>query len=166
MLGLHAPIGPRFGSALANVLARLGRSARPAWKGNERPYTLAARQTLLTHDAARYADELWWQAQDPALLTGPPSWRWVTQGFASTRALAGSPALAGVKTPILLLVAEADKLVDPAAALRVAATLPDARVVRFGAESAHEILREVDAVRSRALDEIDLFLAARAGARV
>ena len=36
--------------------------------------------------------------------------------------------------------------------------MPDCRVVRFGAESAHEILREVDAVRDRALGEIDTFL--------
>ncbi len=43
----------------------------------------------------------------------------------------------------------------------VAAKLPDVRVVRFGKEAAHELLREVDAVRNRAIGEIDLFLAAR-----
>lgn len=163
MLGLHAPIGPRFGEALANVLGALGKPTRAAWKGNERPYTLAARQTLLTHDRSRYEDELWWQAQDPALVTGPPSWRWVLQGFASTRRLRASAALSGMTTPVLMLVAEADRLVDPAAALSVATRLPDARIVRFGAESAHEILREVDPVRDRALAEIDVFVAARAG---
>ena len=35
-------------------------------------------------------------------------------------------------------------------------------LVRFGKESAHEILREVDPVRNRALGEIDIFLSARA----
>lgn len=161
MLGLHAPIGPRFGESVARILAGFGSSARSAWKGNERPHTLIPRKQLLTHDADRYEDELWWQRHDPRLLTGPPSWRWVVQGFESTRALRASPKLTTLDTPVLMLVAEADKLVDPRAALAVAARLPDVRVVRFGAESAHEILREVDSVRDRALDEIDAFLEAR-----
>ncbi|WP_326525871.1 alpha/beta hydrolase [Sphingomonas sp.] len=166
MLGLHAPIGPRFGERLARVMARLGRPERAAWKGNERPYTTVSRQSLLTGDSARYADELWWRGQDATLDTGPPSWRWLTRAFASTRELRDSPALAMTNTPVLMLVAEADRLVDPAAALQVAARLPDCRVVRFGAESAHEILREGDAVRTRALTEIDAFLSARAQAPV
>lgn len=163
MLGLKAPIAPRVGEAVAALMTRLGDPSRAAWKGNERPHTLKSRQSLLTHDDARYADELWWQSQDATLLTGPPSWRWLAEGFASTRRLNASAALAGIRTPVLMLVAEADALVDPKAALTVAGTLPDARVVRFGAESAHEILREVDSVRARALAEIDAFLDARAG---
>lgn len=162
MLGLHAPIGPRFGQALAEVMARLGTATRAAWSGNEKPYTLTSRRDLLTHDHARYADELWWQKVDPRLVTGPPSWRWVRQAFASTRALQSDGALSGIATPVLLLIAEADRLVDPKAALAVADRLRDARIVRFGAESAHEILREADPVRDRALAEIDAFLDARA----
>ncbi|WP_294287871.1 alpha/beta hydrolase [uncultured Sphingomonas sp.] len=162
MLGLKAPIAPRVGEAAASLMTRLGDPARAAWKGNERPHTLRSRQSLLTHDDARYQDELWWQAEDATLLTGPPSWQWLAQGFASTRRLNTSLALAHIEPPVLMLVAEADGLVDPRAALAVAAKLPDARVVRFGAESAHEILREVDSVRNRALAEIDAFLDARA----
>lgn len=165
MLGLRAPISARVGEAVAGLMTRLGDPARAAWKGNERPHTLKSRQSLLTQDDARYADELWWQAQDATLLTGPPSWRWLSQAFSSTRILNASPALAGIATPVLMLVAEADGLVDPRAALSVAATLPDVRVVRFGAESAHEILREADPVRARALAEIDAFLRVRAQTR-
>ena len=47
-------------------------------------------------------------------------------------------------------------------AVTIAGLLPDAELVRFGKESAHEILREVDPVRDRALREIDTFLSARA----
>ena len=67
--------------------------------------------------------------------------------------------------PVLALVAEKDALVDARAALGLLAKLPDARIVRFGPESAHEILRESDAVRNRAIGEIDLFLEARARAQ-
>lgn len=165
MLGLHAPVGPRVGEGLARIVRRFGNPARAAWKGNERPATRTSRQALLTHDASRYSDELHWHASDPALVTGPPSWNWLVQGFASTRALRTSAALATTTTPVLMLVAEADGLVDPRAAFQVAARLPDCRVVRFGSESAHEILREADPVRDRAIAEIDAFLAARAGVR-
>jgi lysophospholipase len=37
--------------------------------------------------------------------------------------------------------------------------LPNGELVRFGPESHHEILRETDAVRDRAMDAIDAFLA-------
>lgn len=115
---------------------------------------------MLTHDIDRYADEGWWQRQHPELVLGPPSWAWLAQGFAGAAALAVDPRIESMDTPVLMLVAEADKLVDPPAALRLAARLPDAQVVRFGPESAHEILREADPVRNRALSAIDAFLAA------
>jgi lysophospholipase len=86
------------------------------------------------------------------------------QAFESTRRLRDDSRLKAMRVPVLMIVAQADKLVSPKAALQVAAKLPDVRVVRFGKESAHEILREVDSVRNRAIGEIDMFLAARAQA--
>lgn len=162
MLGLNGPFGPALGERLARILAQLGNPARPAWKGNERPHTAIPREKLLTHDADRYADELFWHQAKPEIVTGPPSWRWLTQAFRSTRELRNSPQLATMDVPVLALIADADHLVDPAAAVAQVERLPDARIVRFGSESAHEILREADPVRTRALAEIDGFLAARA----
>lgn len=161
MLGFRSPFGP-LSERLARLLAGLGDPRRPAWKGNEKPYTTETRAHLLTHDQARYEDEIWWQTGCPELLTGPPSWHWVTEGFRSMRTLAANPRLRSLAVPVLMLVAERDGLVDPRAALRIADRLRDVRTVTFGRESAHEILRETDAVRDRALGEIDLFLAARA----
>jgi lysophospholipase len=161
MLGLRAPVSTALGEGYAKLMARIGDPSRAAWKGNEKPYTMTARQLLLTHDKDRYEDELWWHADDPGLVTGPPSWQWLAQAFASTRRLNADPRLATLATPVLMLVAEADQLVDPTAALAVAARLPETKVVRFGPESAHEILREADPVRERALAEIDAFLQAK-----
>ena len=160
MIGLKAPLGAAFSGTVARWMAKYGDPARAAWRNNERPGSVASRQTLLTHDVDRYADEGWWQRQHPELVLGPPSWAWLAQGFAGAAALAVDPRIESVDTPVLMLVAEADKLVDPPAALRLAARLPDAQVVRFGPESAHEILREADPVRNRALSAIDAFLAA------
>jgi lysophospholipase len=160
MLGLHSPLGQ--GERLARLLGGLGDPSRPAWKGNEKPYTTETRENLLTNDRARYEDELWWQQHAPALVTGPPSWRWVIEAFRSTRELRADPRLATMDVPLLLLVAERDGLVSAKAALATVGRLPDAQILRFGKESAHEILREADPVRDRALAEIDGFLAARA----
>lgn len=162
MLGLKSAFGARLGERIARIIGGIGNSARPAWRTNEKPGSKTTRQQLLTYDPDRYEDELWWQAQKPELLLGPPSWRWVIEAFGSTRRVREDARLATLPTPVLLLVPMADQLVDPHAALGVGARLPDARVVRFGDESAHEVLREADPVRNRAIGEIDLFLAARA----
>jgi lysophospholipase len=161
MLGLHSPLGARLSERLAKVMGAIGDAARPAWKGNERPATTTTREALLTHDHGRYDDEIYWQQTRPELLMGPPSWQWLIRAFDSTRVLNNDRRLSTMTVPTLLIVAEADKLVNPATALQVAGRLPDARVMRLGTESAHEILREVDAVRERALGEIDDFLTSR-----
>jgi lysophospholipase len=162
MMGLHAPISAGFGERIAEIAMKLGNPQRRAWKSNEKPGTTDSRLSLLTHDPDRYSDEPWWWDQKPEIKLGPPSWRWVVRAFESTRRLRVSRRVKLVKTPVLVLVAEADKLVRAADAIKVAGLLPDARLVRFGNESAHEILREVDPVRNRALGEIDIFLSARA----
>jgi lysophospholipase len=158
MLGLKSPVGPRLGERLARLLARGGFARRRAWGRNERPFTRAARQTLLTSDRERYEDELWWIEANPTNVAGPPSWGWLAEAFRSTREVAANPALATLDVPLLLLVAEKDALVDPVAAIRVAERLPRAVLVRFGPEARHELLRETDAIRDRAIQEIDRFL--------
>lgn len=163
MMGVHAPISAGFGEWLANIAMKMGNPQRRAWKANERPGTTDTRLSLLTHDPDRYSDEPWWWEQKPEIKLGPPSWRWVVRAFESTRRLRTGKQAAGAMTvPVLMLVADADKLVRAADAMTVAGLLPDCRVVRFGNECAHEILREIDSVRNRALGEIDIFLSARA----
>lgn len=158
MLGLKAPVGARLGARLVRLIARLGDPARAAWRADERPGSRVSRQKLLTSDALRYEDEQWWYRTTPALRLGPPSWAWLAEAFASTLALERDPRLDTLAMPLLMLVADHDALVDPRAALRIAARVPQAMLIRFGPESAHEILRESDAVRGRALNAIEAFL--------
>ncbi len=56
-----------------------------------------------------------------------------------------------------------DKLVGYSAIARAAQRLPEVELVRFGKEAHHEILREADPVRGRALAAADAFLARIAG---
>lgn len=162
MLGLKTGFGPTLGERIARIIGGIGNAGRAAWKENEKPGGQGGRQALLTHDAERYADELFWQQTRPEIVTGPPSWRWVIKAFASTRALRADVRLKSTRIPMLMIVPMADQLVDAKAAVGVAGRLPNCRLLRFGKEAAHEVLREVDAVRNRAIGEIDLFLAARA----
>ena len=164
MLGLRNPLGAWIGGGVARFLAGRGDPTRAAWRQPEVAHAIRARQRRLTQDRSRFDDERWWYEREPSLRLGPPSWSWIVQAFAATAALRADPRLRGVVTPVQFLLADADRLVDPRAARRVAARLPHAQLHRFGREAAHEILREVDPVRGRALGLIDAFLDARAPA--
>jgi lysophospholipase len=162
MLGLRVPFNARLGERISEFMRDRGDPARPAWKAGDKPGNRVKRQKMLTGDASRYEDEQWWYEQVPDIKLGPPSWAWLAQAFAATRELRGDARLEMLDTPIQMLVAERDALVDSRAALAVAERLPDVELIRFGPESGHEILREADPVRDRALAAIDRFLAERA----
>lgn len=160
MLGFRGPPLPLgFAHGVAKFMGRIGTPARPAWKWSEKPGEIPRdRMRLLTHDDMRYADEIWWRDERPELKMGPGSWGWVERSYESVRKIFAPGALEAVDTPVLLVNVTEDKLVDPKATERAADRLPHAELVRFGAEARHEILREVDEVRSRAQAAILGFL--------
>jgi lysophospholipase len=152
--------------AAAGLMARIGDRRRPAWKWSEKPGQVpAGRDGLLTHDAERYADELWWREHRPELVMGPGSWGWTERAYASMRGLLRPGVLERIATPVLLIGADRDRLVGFRAIERAARRLPRGELLRFGAEAYHEILREADPVRDRALAGIDEFLDRAAPAR-
>ena len=145
--------------AVAKAMCVVGDPRRQAWKWSEKPGELpAARANLLTHDPDRYADEQWWRDHRPQLVMGPASWRWVERAYASSRLLEASGVLEAVDVPVLILSTSADKLVSHPANLRAARRLPKGEMIAFGPEAHHEILREVDPVRDRAMAAISEFL--------
>lgn len=147
----------------ARLMAALGDPRRPAWKWSEKPGQVPAdRAALLTGDAGRYADELWWRERRPEVVMGPGSWGWVERAFASMRGLMRPGVLERISTPVLLVAAEGDRLVGFGGILRASQRLPQAELVRFGPEARHEVLRDEDVVRDRALAAIDEFLDRRA----
>ncbi len=143
----------------AKLMCKLGDRRRPAWKWSEKPGQLPEdRINLLTHDALRYADEVWWRDQRPELVMGPGSWGWVERAYASTRRVEQAGLLESAQVPVLLLAASEDKLVGIKAIERAARRLPQAQLLRFGPEARHELFREEDMVRDRALSAVDAFL--------
>lgn len=144
---------------VAGFMTEIGDPRRPAWKGNEKPELIHhARATLLTHDPSRYDDEEWWRRERPAIAMGAASWGWIERALTSIRALEKPGVLESVQLPVLLLGTRVDRLVSWPAIRRAAARLPGAKLVTFGSECRHELLREVDPVRDRALDAIRAFL--------
>lgn len=161
--GLGLPMS--FGHLVTRVMRNLGKPERPAWKVSEKPASpLAIRQTLLTHDNDRYADELWWWGERPELVMGPASWHWVERAYDSNIRLNAPGQWEAIRIPMLLIGTSADQLVDNKATLAAAARIPGAELLAFGREARHEVLREVDPIRDRVLQTIDDFLARKLAA--
>ena len=160
MTGMNGPPLPLpVLHSVAKLMCAIGNPMRQAWKWSEKPGELPSdRASLLTHDRDRYADEVWWRDHRPELVMGPASWRWVERAYASWRRLEAPGALEAVAVPVLIVSTASDKLVSHPANLRAAARLPKSEILAFGPEAHHEILREVDAVRDRAMAAIAEFL--------
>jgi lysophospholipase len=161
MIGINsAPMPALAAAATAGVMTAMGMGRHPAWQQAETAPAGSTRQTFLTGCAERYADELWWWEKEPGYNLRAPTWGWLKAAYESIARL--TPArLAGVRVPVLILCAERDRLVSAEAIRRAARELPDAELLSFP-DSAHEILREADPVRTEAFAAIDAFLDARA----
>ncbi|HEX8308503.1 MAG TPA: alpha/beta hydrolase [Allosphingosinicella sp.] len=158
MLAINSgPVPSAAAQWLASTASLFGWAGQPAWQRSLIPEPAGSmRQSILTGCAERYGDELWWWDRNPGFNLGVPSWGWLRAAFQSCEAL--TPArLAAIELPVLLMGAERDRLVGSEAIRRAASLLPGAELVMYD-DSAHEILRERDEVRLRALAAIDSFL--------
>ncbi len=167
MLGMSGPPLPLpMLHGVAQLMTKIGDPKRQAWKWSEKPGELPlGRATLLTHDKDRYEDEAWWRDKRPELVMGPASWHWVERAYASWRELEEDGALESVQTPVLIISTKADKLVSHDANVRAAERLPNGELMELGNEAAHEVLREVDAVRDSIMQRIARFLDQHAPAK-
>lgn len=165
MLGFANMVPNKVGLQAARLMTIVGSPEGAGWKHSEKPGALEKhRASLLTHDAKRYADELYWRGENETLGLGPATWQWIKAAYDSMIRISQPAFLQGIKLPVLFLSASADKLVDAASTVKAAGTIPQAQIHSYGNESAHEILREGDAVRDDALQRIDHFLDAQAPA--
>ncbi len=143
MLGIKTGAVPRpTARVLALVMSVLGRAGAsvPAPAGLD-PAPFEA--NVLTHDRARYDRNNALVAAAPDLALGPPTWGWLRFAFMATDRLAKGAGAAQIPTPVTVLIASEDALVDNAAARRVAARLPHGRALMIpGAR--HELLQETD----------------------
>jgi lysophospholipase len=159
MLGINSrPVPPPIAPLLASLAARLLGNRTLAWRADQAASKL--RQANLTSCEQRFADEQWWKGQHEGFDLGPPSWGWLAAAYRSMRRPT-ERELRQVRVPTLLIGTEADRLVRAEAIHRAASLLPQAEMLMFQ-DAAHEILREQDRYRLKALDRIDAFLAKHA----
>lgn len=159
MLGFLGVLPSGLMHAAARLMASLGDRRRPAWKWSEKPGQMPEdRIALLTHDQARYDDEVWWREARPELVMGPGSWGWVERAYASMRGLERAGVLEAVQVPVFIAATTADALVSFPAIERAARRLPQCELLKLGREARHEVLREADPVRDRVLAALDAFL--------
>jgi len=158
MLGINSmPLPPFAAASTAAMMTLFGWGGQPAWQQPAAPPPPGSlRQNILTSSKERYSDELWWWEREPGYSLGAPSWGWLKAAYASCDRLSPA-ALRDVRCPILLLGTRSDRLVSPRAIRRSAAALPNAQLLMFE-NAGHELLREADPVRVKALDAIDSFL--------
>jgi lysophospholipase len=145
MLGVQTGSIPRpIVRGLAASLPRIGLGG-----------ALAVRETatepfaanILTHDPGRYARNLDQVVQHPDLAVGPPTWGWLDFAFSATDRVARGQETPRITTPVSIIAAGEERLVDNAAARRVAARIPGARfAVAPGAY--HELMQETDALQA------------------
>jgi lysophospholipase len=162
MLALQTRRLPRVVASAAVALARaIGLGPRAAVRDRiDHPL----RYLRLTASRERYDDSQWWKRTDPALGMGAPTWNWLGAALAGSRRLLAADRLEQVRTPMLLMTAGLDRLVDNAVTRVVARRLPDATLADYpGAR--HELLREADGDRVAAFAAIDAFLDQRTPAR-
>ena len=160
MLGFIGNLPRVLSYNFAKLQCRIGDPRRPAWKWNQNPGEFpAGRINLLTHDEERYADELYWREQRPELVMGPGSWGWIRASIKSMIRIDRKGFLESCEVPTKIVATSQDRLVSFFAIFKAHRRLPNSDLLRFDFEAAHEILREVDPVRERALNSIDNFFA-------
>jgi lysophospholipase len=103
---------------------------------------------VLTHDARRYARNVDQIAEHPELGLGPPTWGWLSFALAATGELQRGDGPARVQTPLTVMAAGEDKLVDNAQVRAVTARFPHGAFHEI-AGAYHEILQETDPIRAQ-----------------
>ncbi|RUO23907.1 lysophospholipase [Aliidiomarina minuta] len=158
MMGVHTQPVP---ATIVNSFVRLGHWLNAKLAGNRPRYVTGMQDysdctfeaNELTHSQARYQ---WFRAlylDNPQVQVGGPTWQWLMQ---SMEAMEELPRVAPViKTPLLILQAEQDRIVkpEPQKDFMRLLTHPLSRLQQVRG-SYHEILMESDNIREPAIRSI------------
>jgi len=133
------------------------------WGTEERdPLTLPFSENRVTSDPARYERSQKFLVQHPEMRIAGPTFGWLGAAFKSMDALHAPGFPEAITTPLLIIGARKDQIVDVEAVHDYAQRLPNARYVEFpGAE--HEILMEIDPIRAQFWAAFDAFVEEQLG---
>ncbi len=143
---------------LARWLLRLGQGQKFVWGMEERdPLLLDFSTQLVTSDRMRFARAQDFIAHQPELRVAGPSWQWLSAAYDSIGRVMQPGFAARITTPILLVGAGRDRIVQVSASRSFAARLPHGSYFEIP-ESEHELAMENDLVRARFWKAVDGFL--------
>lgn len=159
MIAFRTPLPVALARRIAAAMVRRGRAGHYAWGQGTRPATANSfRQRRLTSDLGRYADELWWNARNPAHVLGGASWGWIDAAYRSVAALEAPGVPESVAMPVLLAASARDRVVNTGEAVKLVRRIPQHEIALF--DGAHELLRERDDIRLAMWERIDRFMEA------
>ncbi len=117
----------------------------------------------LTHDDARFEDEDFFiTTKDRRLAVGGATYKWLLEAMRSCDKLNASGYAEAIGTPVLVLQASEDQIVDNQAQTDLADHLPNGRLVRIDG-AMHEILKETDDHRAQVWEAIGDFIDLKRG---
>lgn len=117
----------------------------------------------LTHDDDRFEDEDYFITnKDKRLAVGGATYKWLWEAMKSTDKLNAAGFPEQIKTPVLILQAGEDTIVDNAAQSAFARRMPHGKLVSIDG-AMHEILKEKDEHRAKIWQAIGEFMDLRNG---
>jgi lysophospholipase len=155
MLGVStAPFPAPLARVFARTITRLGGGGGDTPAPSVSPDALPFERNILTHDRRRYERERAQLRACPDLALGAPTWGWLDFAFTAMDELGGGAGVSGIDIPVVMVAAGDDRLVDNAAAERIAGRLAKGRFVEVPG-AFHELLQETDEVRAVFWREFD-----------
>ena len=149
---------PVLARAACYVENLAGQSDEWVWGMAERdPLKLTFEDNMVTSDRGRFArNQSYLAAQNDIRLAGP-TWGWLEAAYRSMHRAMSPGFPEAIKTPVLIIGAGRDRIVDTSAEREFAARLPHGTYLEFE-DAEHEILMENDAIRARFWDAFDAFV--------
>lgn len=130
----------------ASLMAWLGNSGNYALKSVD-PYSTPYESERLTHDRKRYDRTRAFILAQRDLGLGAVTWGWIESSFDAVGWLRRAPQVAKIKTPLVVLAAGEEQIVDNRSIRRLAARIPGAKYLEVPG-AYHEILMETDPIRA------------------
>lgn len=156
MIGIRTGRWPLWlARRLARLMIALGHGRR--WLPGRRhytPLTIPFAVNPLTSDRDHYERLRQRIEQDPGLAFGRVDWYWLAAAFRSLDRLLLPGVAEAIDTPIRVLLAGQDRIVDSRAAVAFARRLPAADV-SWIAGARHELLQEAPAIQAQVWDAIE-----------
>jgi lysophospholipase len=142
--------------AIATIHVWLGLGTSYAWFSTDAD--LDDPHNRVTSDAARFATALALWRQQPDLVVGGVTWRWVREAAHSVLRVRRRRRLARITTPTLLASAGRDQVVSSPSQAKLASRAPAIHLANCP-NAMHEILQESDEIQAEFWNHFDRFLA-------